>query len=245
MRPFSLMTVTSTKFIAGLPMKPATNRFDGSVVEVLRRVELLEHAVAHDRDAVAHRHGLDLVVGHVDGGGLQALVQLARSRRGSATRSLASRFESGSSMRNTAARGRWRGRARRAGAGRRRAAWACDRAGSVSSSGAAASSTRRSISALGTLRSFRPKAMLSCTRHVRVERVALEHHGDVAVLGRDVVDDAVADAAASPPVISSSPAIMRSAVRLAAARRADKAHGTRRPGYSRLRSLTAITSPYS
>ena len=57
----------------------------------------------------------------------------------------------------------------------------------------AASSTRFSISDLGTLRSFRPNAMLSWTRHVRVERVALEDHRDVAILGRDVVDDPVAD----------------------------------------------------
>ena len=36
------------------------------VVELLRPVDLLEHAHAHDRDAVAHRHGLDLVVSDVD-----------------------------------------------------------------------------------------------------------------------------------------------------------------------------------
>jgi hypothetical protein len=29
----------------------------------------------HDHDPVSHRHGLDLVVGHVDGGRLEALVQ--------------------------------------------------------------------------------------------------------------------------------------------------------------------------
>ena len=32
------------------------------LVEALRRVELLQQALAHDRDAVTHRHRLDLVV---------------------------------------------------------------------------------------------------------------------------------------------------------------------------------------
>jgi hypothetical protein len=30
-------------------------------------------------------------------------------------------------------------------------------------------------------------------RHVRVKRVVLEHHGDIALFGRDIVDDALAD----------------------------------------------------
>jgi hypothetical protein len=41
-------------------MKPATKRFAGPLVELLRRPDLLEHAVVHDRDPVAHRHRLDL-----------------------------------------------------------------------------------------------------------------------------------------------------------------------------------------
>ena len=36
----------STVFIGGLPMKRATNRFAGRVVDLLRRPDLLEHAVA-------------------------------------------------------------------------------------------------------------------------------------------------------------------------------------------------------
>ena len=35
--------------------------------------------------------------------------------------------------------------------------------------------------------------MLSRDRHMRIERIVLEHHRDVPLLGRDVVDDAVAD----------------------------------------------------
>ena len=68
-------TVTSMKFIAGLPMKPATNRLIGVVVELLRRADLLEQALAHDRDPAAHRHRLDLVVGDVDDRRAEALVE--------------------------------------------------------------------------------------------------------------------------------------------------------------------------
>ncbi|HET8586469.1 MAG TPA: ATP-binding cassette domain-containing protein, partial [Candidatus Limnocylindria bacterium] len=40
---------------------------DGVLVQRLRRVDLLQHPLADDRDPVAHRHGLDLVVGDVEG----------------------------------------------------------------------------------------------------------------------------------------------------------------------------------
>ena len=39
-----------------------------------------------------------------------------------------------------------------------------------------------------------PKVMFSLDRHGRVERVGLEHHGDVAVLRLDRIDQPVADA---------------------------------------------------
>jgi hypothetical protein len=77
----------------------------------------------------------------------------------------------------------------------------------------AASSTRLRISPLSMRAIFSAKPMLSATGHVRVERVVLEHHGDVAVLGRDVGDVAVADRIA-PPSTSSSPASIRSEVDL-------------------------------
>ena len=59
-------SVAGQKFIAGEPMKPATKRLTGLVVELARRVDLLQHARAHDGDAVAERHRLGLVVGDVD-----------------------------------------------------------------------------------------------------------------------------------------------------------------------------------
>ena len=59
--------------------------------------------------------------------------------------------------------------------------------------------------------------------HVRVERVVLEHHGDVALLRRHVVDDAVADAdrALRDHLEPGDHAQRRG---LAAARRADEHH---------------------
>jgi hypothetical protein len=45
-------------------------------VDGLRRAHLLEDAGVEHRDAVPHRHGLDLVVGHVDDGRRQAPLQL-------------------------------------------------------------------------------------------------------------------------------------------------------------------------
>ena len=46
------------------------------IIEVERRPDLLNDAVAHDDDAIGHRHRLDLVVRHVDRRCLQPLVQL-------------------------------------------------------------------------------------------------------------------------------------------------------------------------
>ena len=48
----------------------------GIVVQVLRGIDLLHKAVLHNHDTGSHGHGLGLVVGHVDEGGLQALMQL-------------------------------------------------------------------------------------------------------------------------------------------------------------------------
>ena len=56
----------STRFIAGEPMNAATKRFARLVVERLRLVDLDDLPVAHDRDALAERHRLGLVVRDVD-----------------------------------------------------------------------------------------------------------------------------------------------------------------------------------
>ncbi len=48
----------------------------GPVVDLGGRAHLLEHPGDHHGDAVAHGHGLDLIVGHVHHGGLEAALQV-------------------------------------------------------------------------------------------------------------------------------------------------------------------------
>ena len=67
--------VASTRFIEGLPMKPATNRLSGRSYSSCGRRHLLQLAAAHDGDAIAHRHRLDLVVRDVDRGHIELLLQ--------------------------------------------------------------------------------------------------------------------------------------------------------------------------
>ena len=109
------------------------------------------------------------------------------------TRSFASRFESGSSSRNACG---WRTIARpiatrcrcppESCAGRRSSS-------SASPSSSATSSTRRAISGLRRPPRLQPVAEVLAHGHVRVERVGLEDHRDVAAARREVGDVAVAD----------------------------------------------------
>jgi hypothetical protein len=71
----------------------------------------------------------------------------------------------------------------------------------------------RSISSLLCPRNAQAEGHVVVDRHVRVERVGLEHHGDAALGRRHVVDHHAVDSSV-PPVISSSPAIIRRSVDL-------------------------------
>ena len=57
-------------------MKAADEQVGRVIVQVLRGIDLLDEAVLHNDDAGAHGHGLGLVMGNIDEGGLQALMQL-------------------------------------------------------------------------------------------------------------------------------------------------------------------------
>ena len=205
-------TVASTRFIAGEPMNAPTNRFAGFVEQPLRHVALLQHAVAHHRHPVAQGHRLDLVVGDVDGRRPQALVQPgelgahARAQLGVEVRERLVHEE-----RPRLADDRPPHRhplALPAGELRRPAVHAARRA----------RASPPSVDPLGDLRLRhlampQPEGEVLAHGLVRVERVALEHHRDVAVGRLERGDVVVADP--DPALVTfSSPAIIRSSVDL-------------------------------
>ena len=114
--------------ISGLPMNRATSQVGGLGRRSRRGgADLQELAAHHHGDAVGHRHRLDLVVRDVDEGRAEPAMQLGdlgahvHAQLG---------VEVGQRLvhqEDAAGGAPWRGRARRAGAGRRRAAPACAR----------------------------------------------------------------------------------------------------------------------
>ena len=159
-----------------------------------------------------------------------------------ATRNLASRFESGSSIRKASGRRT----IARASATR----WRCP---PESWAGLRSSSSSRPRMRGGFEHELRPllgadlagsqrELDVPAHRHVRVQRVALEHHRDVAILRLDVVHDAVADA---DRCRRSGPRDRRSSAARSTCRSpTDRAgRGTRWSATSSERSSTAATSP--
>src|SRR5579859_5387103 len=50
----------------------------GPVIDLLRRADLLDASLVHDRDLIRHRHRLELIVRHVDRGRTDAIVEIAK-----------------------------------------------------------------------------------------------------------------------------------------------------------------------
>jgi len=165
-------------------MKPATKRLLG------RRADLLDHPVAQHHDAVGERHSLDLVVGDIDAGGLEGHVQALDLRAHvdaqlgvEIGQRLVEEEELGLAGDGAAdgdtlalAAGQFLRLAVEEGLDLQDLGGALDRRGDAGARRAA---------------HLEAEAEILAHRHVRIERVVLEDHGDVAFARRHVVDHLV------------------------------------------------------
>ena len=165
---------------------------DRELEEVLRRVALLQHAVAHDRHAVSERHRLDLIVRDVDGRRLEPVAQareLGAHLHAQLGVEVRERLVHQEGARLAHHRAPHRDALPLAARERRRLAL---------EQRIEAEDVRDVVDAaldldLRRLAQLEPEAEVLLDRHVRVERVVLEHHRDVAILRRQIGHDSVAD----------------------------------------------------
>ena len=165
----------------------------GGVVEhLLRRADLLDEAVLHDNDAVAQRHGLGLVVGHIDKGGVDALAQLDQlgahliAQLGVQIAQRLVHQEHGGVTDDGAADGH--ALALTAG---QRLGLAVQILGDIQDLGGLPHLPVDLV--LGYLLQLQRECHVLIHGHVGIQGVVLEHHGDVAILRLHIVHQLVAD----------------------------------------------------
>jgi len=90
---------------------------------------------------------------------------------------------------------------------------------------------------------FQVEANILCHRHVRIESIVLENHGDIAIDRLEVIDP-LPSIRMSPDVTASSPPIMLSVVVFAAARRPEQRHDSRSAIVKSI-SRHTLTGPYA
>ena len=162
------------------------------VVELLGRRYLLQGAFAHHRDTVAHGHRFDLVVGDIHRGHAELVLQaadLGTHLHAQLGVQVGERLvhEKGLGLAHDGApHGDPLALAAREGA-----RFAIQQVLEAEHPGGVAHALVDLV--LGHLAHAQPEGDVVVDLEVGVERVVLEHHGDVAVARRHVVDDLVAD----------------------------------------------------
>jgi hypothetical protein len=162
------------------------------VVQVQRSAALLDPAVAHDDDLVGHRHCLDLVMGHVHRRRLQALVQLldlSAHLHPQLGVEIGQRLVEQEDLR--IAHDRAAHRHPLALPARQLARITFEQL-------AQAQDVGRALDPLGDgrlvdLGQHQRERHVVPDRHVRIQRIVLEHHRNVALLGLHIVDDPAVD----------------------------------------------------
>ncbi len=162
------------------------------MIQLARGAELLHVPAIQNRNAVGQRHRLYLIMGDKDGGGLQPVLQLAdidphltaqlcvqiakRFVHQEHRRIAHDRAPHGNPLTLTARQGPWP---------------PVQQILDAQNGGG----LFRRVLALGLAdpAQFQAKADVFRNRHMRVKRVVLEHHRNVAVLGRHVIDLGVAN----------------------------------------------------
>ena len=163
-------------------------------VQLGRAVDLLDEAVLHDDDAGTHGHGFRLVVGNIDEGGVQALVQLADFNTHLDTElgvEVGQRFVHQEDFRITddgTAEGN--ALALAAGEGLR---FSLEQVGDVEDLGSLGHAALDFV--FRELSKLEAESHVVIDRHMRIQSIVLENHRDVAVLGLDIIDQAIADIA--------------------------------------------------
>lgn len=162
------------------------------VVNLKRSSNLLDNTILHNNDPLPHGHGLDLVVGDINHGGLEASVEFGDLRahldahfgvqvgEGLVKQEDTGLANDGSPYRNPLALP--------AGEG---LGLSLEIVGD-------AQNLRRIRDALanlllGVFSQFQPKSHVLINRHVGVERVVLKDHGDIALSRLQVIDNARAN----------------------------------------------------
>ena len=164
-----------------------------TLVELLRRRDLLEITLPHDGDAIAHRHRLDLVVRDVDRRDAELVLQ-ARDLGAHVHAEL--RVEIREGLVHQVGLGLAHDRAAHgdalALAARERPWFAFEKLRETEDVGSLAH-TPVDLG-LRRLPQTQPERDVVVDREVRVERIALEDHRDVAIPGGHVIDNPIADA---------------------------------------------------